>query len=196
MFSVLLLIIIVLQSSQGLELQTQLDERTEEVLTIFLSTLAYVHTAPEKFSTSWKIWMDIQGAKKVIFTAYHSGKRKLTFTSPQNVLMSRLISQFFRNLNSSKKFTCLSGKLTTEFTSPIAKSTSPGLSASTFFVRWYVFHTEPFHIFALFTWNIEWHLNFGMVKVVLCEQNTLTHEFSAGQKFRPVPCECSDRLVN
>ena len=30
-------------------------------------------------------------------------------------------------------FTCLSGKLSTEFTSPIAKSTSPGLSDTTFF---------------------------------------------------------------
>ena len=51
-----------------------------------------------------------QGAKKVIFTACHSGKLKLTFTSPnvistspKNVLISRLISQFFCNLNSSKK---------------------------------------------------------------------------------------------
>ena len=67
----------------------------------------------------------------------------LTFTSPniistcpQNVLMSRLISQFFCNLNSSKKFTCPSGKLITEFMSPIAKSTSPRLSDTTFFVRW------------------------------------------------------------
>ena len=84
-----------------------------------------------------------QGAKKVIFTAFHSGKLKLTFTSPniistspKNVLMSRLISQFFCNLNSSKKFTCPLGKLTTEFTSPIAKSTSPGLLDTTFFARW------------------------------------------------------------
>ena len=83
-----------------------------------------------------------QRAKKVIFTAYHSGKLKLTFTSPniistspKNVLMSRLISQFFCNLNSSKKFTCPSGKLITEFTSSIAKSTSPGLSDTTFFAR-------------------------------------------------------------
>jgi len=76
-----------------------------------------------------------QGAKKIIFTACHSGKLKLTFTSPnnvmistspKNVLMSRLISQFFCNLNSSKNFTCLPGKLITEFTSPIAKPTSPG----------------------------------------------------------------------
>ena len=84
-----------------------------------------------------------QGAKKVILTACHSGKLKLTFTSPniistspKNVLMSRLISQFFCNLNSSKKFTCPSGKLITEFTSPIAKSTSPGLSDTTFFAQW------------------------------------------------------------
>ena len=83
-----------------------------------------------------------QGAKKVIFTACHSGKLQLTFTSPsiistspKNVLMSRLISQFFCNLNSSKNITCPSGKLKTEFTSPIAKFTSPGLSNTTFFAR-------------------------------------------------------------
>ena len=64
--------------------------------------------------------MQFQGAKKAIFTACHSGKLKLTLnspniisTSPQNVLMSTLISQFFCNLNSSKKFTCPSGKLIT-----------------------------------------------------------------------------------
>ena len=84
-----------------------------------------------------------QGAKKAIFTAYHSGKLKLTFTgpniisaSPKNVLMSRLISQFCCNLNFSKNLTCLLGKLITEFSSPIAKSTSPGLSDTTFFARW------------------------------------------------------------
>ena len=83
-----------------------------------------------------------KGAKKVIFTACYFGKLKLTFTSPniistspKNVLMSRLISKFFCNLNSSKKFTCPSGKLITEFTSLIAKFTSPGLSDTTFFAR-------------------------------------------------------------
>ena len=77
--------------------------------------------------------------KSFLFTACHSGKLKPTFTSPniistspKNVLMSRLISQFFCNLNSSKKFICPSGKLLTEFTSPIAKSTSPRLSDTTF----------------------------------------------------------------
>ena len=60
-----------------------------------------------------------------------SGKIKLVFTShfnssPKNVWRAELISQFFCNLNSSKNFTCPLGTLRTEFTSPIAKSTSPG----------------------------------------------------------------------
>ena len=83
-----------------------------------------------------------QGAKKETFPACHSGKLKLTFTSPdiiltslKNVLMSRLISQFFCNLNSSKKFIYTPGKLITEFTSLIAKSTSPWLLDTAFFAR-------------------------------------------------------------
>ena len=95
--------------------------------------------APKKCK-QFKCYNMLQGAKKVIFTACHSGKLKLTFTSPniistspKNVLMSRLISQFFCNLYSSKNFTCPSGKLITEFTRPIAKSSSPGLSDTTFF---------------------------------------------------------------
>ena len=90
-----------------------------------------------------KIEVCKQGAKKVIFTACHSGKLKLAFTSPniistslKSVLMRRLISQFFCNFNSSKNFTCPSGKSRTAFTSPIAKSTSPGLSDTTFFACW------------------------------------------------------------
>ena len=90
-----------------------------------------------------KIEVCKQGAKKVIFTACHSGKLKLAFTSPniistspKSVLVRRLISQFFCNLNSSKNFTCPSGKSRTAFTSPIAKSTSPRLSDTTFFARW------------------------------------------------------------
>ena len=83
-----------------------------------------------------------QGAKKVVCTAYHSGKLKLTVTSPniittspKNVLMSRLISHFC-NLNPSKNFICPSGKLRREFISPIAKSTSPRLLDTTFFAHW------------------------------------------------------------
>ena len=40
------------------------------------------------------------------------------------------------NLNFPKNFTCPSGKLRTGFTIPIAKSTNPGLSDTTFFARW------------------------------------------------------------
>ena len=57
--------------------------------------------------------------------------------APKAFWRTELISQFFLSLNSSKIITCPSGKLRTEFTSPIAKSTSPGLSDSTFFARWY-----------------------------------------------------------
>ena len=80
-----------------------------------------------------------QDAKKVIFKACHSGKLKLTFispniisTNPKNVLMSRLISQFFSNLNSSKNFTCPSRKLITEFT---RKKSTIAQSYATFFAR-------------------------------------------------------------
>ena len=66
-------------------------------------------------------------------------------TSPQIFWWAELISKFFCKLNSSKYFTCPSGKLRTEFTSPIAKSTSPGLSDTTFFARWSVQITV--HIF-------------------------------------------------
>ena len=99
------------------------------------------------FYNFFELWNEEIIAKKVTFTACHSGKLKLTFTSPdiistspKNILMSRLISQFFCNLNSSKKFTYPSGKLITEFTSPIAKSTSPRLSDITLSVL--SLHTE------------------------------------------------------
>jgi len=57
-------------------------------------------------------------------------------TSPKSFWWAELISQFFCYSNSSKNITCPSGKLKTEFTSPIAESTSPGLSDTTFFARW------------------------------------------------------------
>ena len=72
------------------------------------------------------ILCQLQGAKKVIFTACHSGKLRLAYTSPNVISTSpktfwwaELLSQFFCNLNSSKNFTCLS------VTSKIAKSNSP-----------------------------------------------------------------------
>ena len=54
---------------------------------------------------------------------------------PQIFWWAGLISQFFCQLNSSKYFTCLLGKLRAEFAGPITKSTSPWLSDTTFFAR-------------------------------------------------------------
>jgi len=89
-----------------------------------------------------KFW-GVQGAKKIIFTACHSGKLKLAFTSPD------VISTSPKSFSSSRiDFTLLLlfeflkehhlplGQVKTDFTSPIAKSTSPGLSDTTFFARW------------------------------------------------------------
>ena len=73
-----------------------------------------------------------QGAKKILFTAWHSGKLKLAFTSPdvistsyKSFLTSSIdltVLQLFEFLK--KKITFPSGKLKTEFTSPSAKSTA------------------------------------------------------------------------
>ena len=76
-----------------------------------------------------------QGAKKIIFTACHSGKLKLVLTSHDVISTSPKNFLFFCYSNSSENITCPSGKLSTEFTSPIAKSTSPALSDTTFFAR-------------------------------------------------------------
>ena len=45
-----------------------------------------------------------------------------------------------------KIFACPSDKLSTEFTSPIAKCTSPGLLDTTFFARWLTHSSVKFHI--------------------------------------------------
>ena len=57
--------------------------------------------------------------------------------APKFFWLAELISQFFCYSNSSKSSTCPSGKLKTEFTSSIAKSTSPRLSDTTFFACWW-----------------------------------------------------------
>ena len=55
--------------------------------------------------------------------------------APKIFWWTELISQFFCKLNSSKYFPCRSGKLRTEFTSPIVKSAGPRLSDITFFAH-------------------------------------------------------------
>ena len=55
--------------------------------------------------------------------------------APKFFWEAELISQFFCKFNSSKYFICPSGKLRTEFTSPIVKSTSPGLLHATVYLH-------------------------------------------------------------
>ena len=86
--------------------------------------------------------------------------------------MSRWISQFFCNMNSSKNFTCPSGKLRTEFTSPTAKSTSPRLSDTTFFAR--CSHTargqeEESLLGGGFKMRLTWDMYSGLAGVVIID---------------------------
>ena len=67
----------------------------------------------------------------------HLGKLMSLQLAPKTFWLAELMSQFFYYTNSSKNITCPSGKLKTEFISPIAKLTSSGLSDTTFFARWY-----------------------------------------------------------
>ena len=61
--------------------------------------------------------------------------RKKFFMVCRNLHVKHLSYSTFVILILRKIFACPSGKLSTEFTSPIAKSTSPGLSDTTFFAR-------------------------------------------------------------
>ena len=72
--------------------------------------------------------------------------------------LAELISQFFFYSNCSKNITCPSGKLKAKFTGPIAKSTSPGLSDTTFFARsdyliYYVILSETYQMLWQMTSN-------------------------------------------
>ena len=87
----------------------------------------------KKCSCSSKIPI-VQDAKKVSFTACHSGKLQLACTSPlESFWWTGLITVF---LYMYVNFICASGNLRTEITYSIAKSTSPGLSDMTFSARW------------------------------------------------------------
>ena len=69
--------------------------------------------------------------------------------APKAFWRAELISQFFLYSNCSKNITCPSGKLKTEFTSPIAKSTSPGLLDTTFFACCYIYQNKPVGIIVM-----------------------------------------------
>ena len=75
-------------------------------------------------------WLDRQGAKKFSFTS-----PKVISTSPKKFLMSIGYSSSVIQIP-SKNFVCPSCKLRIEITSPVAKSTSPRLSDTTFLACW------------------------------------------------------------
>ena len=113
-----------------------------------------------------------QGAKKIIFTACHSGKLRLAFTgpdvistSPKNVLTSRIDLKVLLLFEFLKKHHLPSGKLKTEFTSPIAKSTSPGLSDTTFFARCTGVLPYSSPLFPSVGQVVEEHLNTGVPSI-------------------------------
>ena len=111
---------------------------------------------------NYEAWSGLQpseGAKKVIFTACYLSKLKLAFTSPnvistspQNFWWAELISQFFSESwilqNTSLAPLC---KLRTEFTSAVAKSTSPRLSDTTCFARCFPQFMEQFSSLIIFS---------------------------------------------
>ena len=75
----------------------------------------------------------MQDAKKIIFTACHSGKLKLAFTSPdvistspKSFLMSNIYFTVLPLFKFLKKHHLPIGQVKTEFTCPIVKSTSLG----------------------------------------------------------------------
>ena len=84
-----------------------------------------------------------RGVMKVSCTACHLGKLYLVCTNLRVYLtaLKRIFDeqdciQFFCNLNSQKNFTCPVGKLRTEFTSPIAQSSSARPSDMIFVAHW------------------------------------------------------------
>ena len=85
----------------------------------------------------------------------HSSKLKLAFTSPnviptspQYILISRIDLTVLLQVEFLKILHLPVGQVkNTEFTNSIAKSTSPGLSDTTFFARW-KFHGVPINTIA------------------------------------------------
>ena len=107
------------------------------------------HILLQLSSSSFSLWLHIcmcyTGCKENHFYSLPCGQAEATIYWPRRCFIlpqklrdeqNQLISQFFCYSNSSKNITCPSGKLKTGFTSPIAKSTSPGLSNTTFFACW------------------------------------------------------------
>ena len=111
---------------------TTLSNRTAQIVSFF------IYTNCDSLTVTFLSFLN-QRAKKVSFTACHSGKLACTNTrviliSPVKVLMSSIDYSSVKWII-QKKFICPSGKLRTEFTILIRESTNPGLSDMTFFAH-------------------------------------------------------------
>ena len=106
----------------------------------------YIYILVTLFTGSqFQTWRRIheQGANKIIFKACRLGKLKLSFTSPdaisaspKNFLTSRIYFTVLALCEFLKKHHLPVRQVNlTEFSSPIAKSKSPGLSNTTFFAH-------------------------------------------------------------
>ena len=116
---------------------------TLDFIIVYLHPSHYIYIWGGSCKGGYPSRQDInQGAKKVIFKACHSGKLKREYTSPnvistspKNILMSRIAFTVLLQFEFLKKLhlPIRQVKNKISFASPIAKSTSPGLSDSTFF---------------------------------------------------------------
>ena len=112
-------------------------------------------------------WL-ISGCKENHFYSLPFGQAEASIQlAPKTFWLAELISQFFCYSNSSKNITCPSGKLKTEFTSPIAKSTSPRLSETTFFARWIYKDTDHQHLSQGQLIGRIWHCKFDTFNLLL-----------------------------
>ena len=124
-------------------LQSGTVVHTLDFIIVYLHPSRYIYIWGGSCKGGYPSRQDInQGAKKVIFKACHSGKLKLEYTSPnvistspKNILMSRIAFTVLLQFEFLKKLhlPIRQVKNKISFASPIAKSTSPGLSDSTFF---------------------------------------------------------------
>ena len=114
----------------------------------------------------------IQGAKKVNFTACHSSKLslQLAYISPKVIsagssylLMSKIDNSVLLYFESLKKLHLLIRQGKKKFASPIAKSTSPRLSDTSFFARCHTNFCFQFCWEPVWLWSISgakyflWH---------------------------------------
>ena len=97
----------------------------------FAFNIGYFKGAVSQNLSISKLW-EMQGAKKTIFTACHSGKLKLAFTSPDVIQLApktfwlaELISQFFCYSNSSKKHLLPVGQVKNRIHLPDSKIHQP-----------------------------------------------------------------------